>query len=353
MSQAPMTIPNLAGSGFRAALNDALAALVGNNSGSEEPSETHAYMWWADAANGRLKMRNAANSGWVDMMPFNLMISSFAASLLDDADAAAMRNTLGAFPSAGGTFAGNVNVPSLNDGQLAGYRNAIINGNFGVNQRSVSGTVTLAAGAYGHDYWKAGSGGCTYTFTTTNNVTTINIIAGTLVQVIEGANLHSGARTLSWTGTAQGRIDGGTYGASGIAGTAVGGTNQIIEFNAGTLSRVQYEPGTVATTFELRPISTEQRLCRWRCRSISALGLAASANLALAAGNNLYCVYSLSEPMRATPTVSSTATWTVQNVPNPTITPYIDKILLSAVSTVAGNCFFLGTGGQILLSSDL
>ena len=54
-------------------------------------------------------------------------------------------------------------------------------------------------------------------------------------------------------GTAQGRVEEGAYGTSGgVTGTAVGGTNQTIEFNAGTVSLVQYEPGTVATPFEHR-----------------------------------------------------------------------------------------------------
>jgi hypothetical protein len=154
------------------------------------------------------------------------------------------------------------NVASINGGQLAGFRNRVINGNFGINQRGVSGTVTLAAGIYGHDRWKAGAGGCTYTFATVNNVTTITISAGTLQQVIEGLNLESGTFKLSWTGTATGRVDSGSYGASGVVGTAVGGTNQTIEFATGTVSKVMYEFGSVATTFEQRPYGTELDLCQ-------------------------------------------------------------------------------------------
>jgi hypothetical protein len=53
-------------------------------------------MWWADTANNRMKIRNASDSGWIDAMPLTLVVSSFAASLLDDATAAEMRETLGA-----------------------------------------------------------------------------------------------------------------------------------------------------------------------------------------------------------------------------------------------------------------
>lgn len=133
-----------------------------------------------------------------------------------------------------------------------GNKNKLRNGDFSINQRAVSGTVTLAANAYGHDGWKAGASGCTYTFATVINVTTITISAGSLIQVIEGIYLQSGTHTLSWGGTAQGKIGAGAYSASGVTGTAVGGTNLNIEFGTGTLRFVQFEWGTVATYFEFR-----------------------------------------------------------------------------------------------------
>lgn len=145
---------------------------------------------------------------------------------------------------------------------LTGRRNAIINGNFSVNQRAVSGTVSLSAGEYGHDRWKAGASGCTYTFSTAANVTEITITAGSLVQVIEGANLFSGDYVLWWSGTAQGRIDGGTYGGSGVSDSVTGGANLEVEFNTGTLSLVQFERGVVATVFEHRIIGEELALCQ-------------------------------------------------------------------------------------------
>jgi hypothetical protein len=158
----------------------------------------------------------------------------------------------------------NTTLTAIADATLGAFshRNKIINGNFAVNQRAVSGAVVLAAGAYGHDRWKAGAGGCTYTFATVNNVTTITITAGTLMQVIEGANLLSGTHVLTWTGTATARVDAGAYGATGLTGTAVGGTNQTIEFATGTVSKVQFELGSVATPFEHRPFGTELALCQ-------------------------------------------------------------------------------------------
>lgn len=154
-------------------------------------------------------------------------------------------------------------VVSINGGQLAGLRNKIINGNFGNNQRGyVSGAATTA-GQYTFDRWKAtGTGGIT--FSTTANKTTVTIPSGqTLQQVIEGLNIETGTYVLSWGGTAQGRINGGSYGASGaVTASLTGGNNVTIEFNTGTVERVQLEIGSVATPFEHRPFGVELMLCQ-------------------------------------------------------------------------------------------
>ena len=67
MSQHDMIISDQAGAAFLADLNLALAALISNNSGATEPATTYAYMPWADIANDLLKIRNAANNGWVSL----------------------------------------------------------------------------------------------------------------------------------------------------------------------------------------------------------------------------------------------------------------------------------------------
>lgn len=200
----------------------------------------------------------------------------------------------------GGSTPISPSMLSINGGPLAGFRNTIINGNFGINQRAVSGTVTLAAGAYGHDRWKAGASGCTYTFATSVNVTTLTITAGSLVQVIEGLNLFSGTYTLSWTGTAQGKIGAGSYAASGVTGSIVGGTSLNIEFNTGTVSLVQLEFGSVATPFENRGFGNELALCQ-RYYEIVRASLWAAAS-----GSSLSVVTSIpySVAKRAAPTVT-------------------------------------------------
>jgi len=58
-------IANGTGAAVRSDLNNALAAIVSNNSSSSEPSTKYAYQWWADTTTGQLKLRNSANNAWV------------------------------------------------------------------------------------------------------------------------------------------------------------------------------------------------------------------------------------------------------------------------------------------------
>ena len=142
--------------------------------------------------------------------------------------------------------------PIVTSSSKPSFRQALINGNFTINQIPVSGTVTLGAGIYGHDGFKGGATGCTYTFAVSGGITTLTITAGTLVQVANGNFLQSSPYTLGWTGTSLGRIDLAVFGASPQAGTAVTGVNQSCEWGVGTLSLPQYEPGTIRTAFEFR-----------------------------------------------------------------------------------------------------
>jgi len=57
-------IANASGAAVRSDLNNALAAIVSNNSSATEPATTYSFMWWYDTTNGQLKQRNAANDDW-------------------------------------------------------------------------------------------------------------------------------------------------------------------------------------------------------------------------------------------------------------------------------------------------
>lgn len=64
------TIPNSGGAAFRAAANAYLQALMSASSGATAPSPTVAGMSWLDtgASPPTLKIRNNANTGWIDLL---------------------------------------------------------------------------------------------------------------------------------------------------------------------------------------------------------------------------------------------------------------------------------------------
>lgn len=144
-----------------------------------------------------------------------------------------------------------------------GGTNLLINGGFSVNQRVYVSGAAVGAGLYGHDRWKMAASGDTYTFSTTANVTTVTIPATKVLrQVVEGLNLITGTYTLSWSGTAQGKIGAGSLSASGVTGSVVGGTDTTIEFGPGTVSNVRFEYGPIATAYVRRPYTLELALCQ-------------------------------------------------------------------------------------------
>ena len=56
----------------RTDLNNALSAIVTNNSSSSEPSTKYAYQWWFDTSSNTLKFRNADNDAWVSFAVFDM-----------------------------------------------------------------------------------------------------------------------------------------------------------------------------------------------------------------------------------------------------------------------------------------
>lgn len=243
-------VPPLSGVDLVDQANKALQTIATDFAGADDPASTAwPYATWADTANNLRKRRNAAGTTWiVEGVLLKGHVPTLLSGDIPATDIGAIYVVgVGMMTWDGAQYSSDQATGIVRTG---GFKNALINGNFAVNQRVVSGTVTLAAGAYGHDRWKAGASGCTYTFTTSNNVTTITITAGSLVQVIEGMNLFSGTYTLSWSGSAQGKIGAGSYAASGVTATVTGGSNLSIEFGTGTLSKAQFEMGGIATTFE-------------------------------------------------------------------------------------------------------
>jgi hypothetical protein len=152
--------------------------------------------------------------------------------------------------------------------------NIIINGDFRINQRVYASGAVLAAGAYGHDRWKAGASGGDYSFTQLKSSTQIIIAANkTLIQVVEDVNVIGGNYVLSWTGTCQARVGlnsatpSGAYANSPIlvAGQTAG-TIMSVEFGngaaMGTLGTVKLGSGTVPTPFDFTSFSFELSKCQ-------------------------------------------------------------------------------------------
>lgn len=279
MSQNDFSIADQPGASFLSELNSQIQALATLSSGPTAPTTTYAYQFWYDTTNSLLKIRNSGNSQWITIG--NPATDTSVDMYVSNALRARLNATgLGvgvASPAYALDVSGDVNVTGafrvegfdIRQVIPGGSKNKIINGNFAINQRGVSGTVNLAAGAFGHDRFKAGASGCTYAFSTTNNVTTLNITSGSLIQVIEGNNLFTGPYTLSWVGTAQGKVGAGSYGASGITASVTGGSNLTIEFNTGTLSLVQFEQGSVTTPFEHRFFGLELFYAQKYCCAIT------------------------------------------------------------------------------------
>jgi len=262
-----------------------------------------------------------------------------------------------------GLATGTANTDAVTVGQLYPlmgqtgpivFRNRVRNGAFNINQRGVTGSVVLAAGVYGHDGWKAGSGGCTYTYSTSGITTTITISAGTLVQVIEGANVEGGVYCMTWTGTSTGKIGGGAFSASGVNSTSqTAGVNLSIEFTTGTLTNVQVEPGTTGTPFERRPISYELSFCR---RYFHAISGAVIFGMGQATGTtSVTLVVAFPVQMRAAPTLvaSSITALTATGTPIVANTAAIGTAGVDSVSVNLGmaSASFVAGDASIVLAN--
>jgi hypothetical protein len=232
-----------------------------------------------------------------------------------------------------------VQLSSINDGPLAGFRNLLINANPIINQRSyVSGTNTTVANQYTLDRWRVVTSGQNISFSDSNNTRTVTAPAGGVEQVIEGLSILSGTYTLNWTGTATATVN-GTGVAKGGNVTLTGGSNCTVRFSSGTFSLPQLEVGTVATPFERRPIRTELALCQRYYYASNTNSTTRRRWAGSTAGS--YLAHELTFPvtMRAVPTVS-TATPLLTNcstLSSGMVTP--NAVAWTVTSTIAGGVF--------------
>ena len=92
-------IANGDGATVRADINNALLAISSTNSGSSEPSTPYAYEMWVDTSNNLLKLRNAANDGWI-----TLGVSITASNTVDINGGAIDGSPIGASSASTGAF---------------------------------------------------------------------------------------------------------------------------------------------------------------------------------------------------------------------------------------------------------
>lgn len=82
MAQHDYVIDNQTAPNFRADLNNALLAIVSNNSGSSAPSTTYANMIWYDSGADILRMRSEADDAWINLGTLDQAANTFAANIL-------------------------------------------------------------------------------------------------------------------------------------------------------------------------------------------------------------------------------------------------------------------------------
>lgn len=71
MSQNDFVIANATADAVRTDLNSAFAAIASNSGGASAPSTTYPGQWWHDTGTSILKMRNAADSAWLNVGLFS------------------------------------------------------------------------------------------------------------------------------------------------------------------------------------------------------------------------------------------------------------------------------------------
>jgi len=241
---------------------------------------------------------------------------------------------------------GDVQMASQNGGQLAGFRNKIINGDFRVWQRGVTG-----GGEYVADRWRM-SGGSGNTYDRLVNDTDLEVLGfsfgltnsgpgssifGQYIELDHNGKVCQFPNGSQWTWTVWStaaptstlinwsKDDNATSETAATPGSwtsiatqgswtryqqtftiandpvDTGITSLLVRFNLAngqSVSGCQLEPGPVATPFEHRPIGTELALCKRYYQKLGEGFLIKLANSTSSRGNG----FQFTQEMRAVPT---------------------------------------------------
>jgi hypothetical protein len=190
MSQHDFDIANQTASSARADINNALQALASLSSGDTAPSTTYANMLWYETDTNILKMRNEANSAWINVGYLDQGSSAFR--ILDDTQ---VMNT-------GGTQTG-----LLGDQATATWEAGSGTTESLVSPAKVKAAIDTVSAA---KVWRSSditswTNGSTYTISHTLGVSPINVVYQFVCTVAHhGATvgdvvlLHGGERYANW-----------------------------------------------------------------------------------------------------------------------------------------------------------
>ena len=109
MAEHDFIIDNGTGSAVRTDLNNVLQAIASNNSKSGALTTNYAYQWHVDTSDGNLKIRNAANNGYVTVGP--VATTNFGLAPLAGAKAVTFTNPF--FVGTSSLLGANTNLPSV------------------------------------------------------------------------------------------------------------------------------------------------------------------------------------------------------------------------------------------------
>ncbi len=284
---------------------------------------------WRQAASGLLKKVSFTNAlAWFAAVGGNAA-QTFAVAAGTGSQAVNKTQADGAYAALAGLSTQVFSVGSATSAAHAAQyaqvpiESLVINSGFVVNQGGYVSGAVLASGAYGHDMWRAGTGGGDYSFTQLNSDTQITIAANkTIIQAIENKRVQGTSYVLSWQGTAQARYavnsatPAGAYAASPILITGqTAGTTMSIEFgngaSAGTLGKVLLTEGAVVLTRKPRDYDRELIMCMrhyWRQTSTGTTTYLGVGSVQTSSVFN--CPIRFPVPMYAAPTLETTGTAT-------------------------------------------
>lgn len=264
MAQHDFNIANQLFPATRADLNNAFVALASNSSGDAEPGTTYANQWWYETDTNTLKLRNEANSAWIEI-----------ATLDQSSNNVLSITTQGLTLGATAITASGTEINLLND--LT--RGSIIYGNAsGVTSELVKGSANTVLTSDGTDIsWGAGPPTLTRGQIIYSNAsgTTVALAPGTADQV-----LTSDGTDISWVDAQGGSTTLGAVGTYALMGRTDGGGVSPGSTISGSSMRYSSAYGYNNSNHGLGTTSPSGT---WRCMGHSgAYNFSASSGLAVA-----------------------------------------------------------------------